>query len=60
MLLDVMKSETTHRLTKDGWQEVSDVGVVESGKLASFHLRYDKDAAFLDDLDRQITTMAGI
>ena len=35
-------------------------GVVESGKLASFHLWYDKDAAFLDELDRRIDTMAGI
>ena len=32
MLLGVMKSETTYRLTKDGWQEVSDVGCGRVGE----------------------------
>ena len=60
MPLDVMKSETSYRVTKDGWQEVSAGGVIESGKLSQFHVWYDKDAAFLDELDRRIDTMAGI
>ena len=59
MLLD-LESETTYRLTQDGWQYVSDVTVVESGKLSQFHFWYDRDAAFLDELDRRIETMAGI